>query len=172
MLQAQSEDQVVRNASRIGESLRAALHHLVELVHTYNENDGSGGYVDPAAVVSTAGIKFVKPTGTMIAGLMSQFNILLIQVIPSDPNHTLGHIMEQGYHVVPTGMLQHWKQIILNAHGEAINEVLEMLAAEEAEDAEEAEAGDESGTEEIPPSLTEIASAGAGGQEPPSEEEV
>jgi hypothetical protein len=168
MLQAQSEDQVVRNATRIGENLRASLHHLVELVHTYNDNDGSEGYVDPAAVVSAAGIKFVKPTGTMIAGLMAQFNILLIQVIPSDPNHTLGHIMEQGYHVVPTALLQHWKQIILNAHGAAINEVLEMIAAEAAEDEEE-----QSETEEIMPSLTEIASAGAGttAQEPSNGDE-
>ena len=158
MLDTLPPEDVQRNAIRIGESVRAALYHMLDYIENHNETDEQ--YIDPAALVQSAGIKFVKPTGTMIAGIMSQFNILLVQVVPVEPTHTLGLILEQGYHVVPTHLIAAWKQIILEAHAAAVQEILDALAEEEA--GEEVEMGEGEGD----PAL-----AAAGDSEPASESE-
>jgi len=132
MIENLRPEDVQRNAQRIGENLRASLFYLADLISGHNEE--SADQVDPASVVSTAAIKFVKPTGGMISGLKGQFNILLVQVVPVEPSHTLGHIIEQGYHVVPSNMLSMWKQIILDAHANAVNDLLEAFAEEEGEE--------------------------------------
>ena len=125
---------VQRNAIRVAESVRAYVFHLAELIEHYNSEEDS--QIDPVGVLSTAQIKFVKPTGGMINGLMGQFNVVLVQVVPVEPTHTIGHVMEQGYHVVPISELPMWKQIILEAHAEAINSVIEDIYAEDEEGAE------------------------------------
>ena len=131
-------EDVQRNAQRIGESLRASLFYLADLISGHND-ENAGEQVDPTAVISTAAIKFVKPTGGMISGLMGQFNVLLIQVVPVEPTHTIGHLIEQGYHVVPSNMLAMWKQIILEAHANAVADLLEAFAEENEEAGETAE---------------------------------
>ena len=138
MIEALSPEDVQRNAVRISESVRAALFHMLDYIENHNETDEQ--YIDPAAIVQSAGIKFVKPTGTMIAGIMSQFNILLVQVVPIEPTHTLGFILEQGYHVIPTNLIAAWKQIILEAHAATVQEILQALAEDQM--GEEEEVGD------------------------------
>lgn len=156
MIENARPEDVQRNAQRIGESLRASLFYLADLITGHND-ENSDQHVDPSAVISAAAIKFVKPTGGMISGLMGQFNVLLVQVVPVEPTHTLGHLIEQGYHVVPSNMLSMWKQIILEAHANAVHDLLEAFAAEDESDEEE---GAES-------PQAQLASAPA--SEPPSE---
>lgn len=146
MIEALSPEDVQRNAMRISESVRAALFHMLDYIENHNETDEQ--YIDPAVILQSAGIKFVKPTGTMIAGIMSQFNILLVQVVPIEPTHTLGLILEQGYHVVPTNLIAAWKQIILDAHAAAVAEILDALAAEQM--GEEVEVGEGEGDAAAP----------------------
>ena len=153
MLDTLPPEDVQRNAIRIGESVRAALYHMLDYIENHNATDEQ--YVDPSAIVQSAAIKFVKPTGTMIAGIMSQFNILLVQVVPVEPTHTLGLILEQGYHVVPTHLIAAWKQIILEAHATTVQEILETLAEEQAGIEEDGSEGEPSQSESAPASESE-----------------
>ena len=74
---------------------------------------------------------------------MSQFNVLFVQVVPTDPNNMLGHILSPGYHVIPTGSLTDFKNIILAAHAETVNQIVEAYnSAEEEEEEEEYEDGE------------------------------
>jgi hypothetical protein len=140
MFDALTAEDVQRNATRIGESVRASLYYLSDVIESHN-NEPNAEQVDAAGLLQTAEVKFVKPRGTMIEGLMKQFNVLLVQVVPVHAGHSIGHVLEQGYHVVPTNMISVFKQIILNAHAAAVADLLEAMRSDGGED--EAFQGDE-----------------------------
>ena len=73
---------------------------------------------------------------------MSQFNVLFVQVVPTDPNNMLGHILSPGYHVIPTEFLTDFKNAILAAHAETVNQIVEAYNSPD-EDEDEDEDGDE-----------------------------
>lgn len=148
MLDAITPEEIERNAQRVGIAVRAAIHFMLEAIEQEAENDPS---IDLAGLMAnTTRIKFVKPTAPAVNNLMAQFGVLFVQIVPADPKSLLGIILEQGYHVVPTDHLQAWKSVILNAHAEALSEVLESLK-EEAEDAASApvEPGTTDSSEEV-----------------------
>jgi hypothetical protein len=146
MFDALTAEDLQRNATRIGESVRAALYYLSDVIEAHN-NEPENEPVDCAALLQTAEIKFVKPRGTMIEGLMKQFDVLLVQVVPVHAGHSIGHVLEQGYHVVPNNMIAVFKQIILNAHAAAVTDLLAAMA-DEGDEGEEDYAGDGSGQTE------------------------
>ena len=143
MIGAISYEDVMRDANKVAANVRAALYYMADLIEGHNETDPENE-VDPALAIQTAGIKFVKPAGAMIGGFMSQFNGLFVQVVPTDPNNMLGHILSPGYHVIPTEFLTDFKNAILAAHAETVNQIVE---AYNTPDEDEDEDGDEDGDE-------------------------
>lgn len=148
MFDALTAEDVQRNAARIGESVRASLYYLSDVIEAHN-NEPENEQVDCVTLLQTAEIKFVKPRGTMIEGLMKQFNVLLVQIVPVHAGHSVGHVLEQGYHVVPSNMISVFKQIILNAHAAAVADLLATFSDEGGEGDEggqtEGETSDEGG---------------------------
>lgn len=145
MIGAISYEDVMRDANKVAANVRASLYYMADLIEAHNESDPDNE-VDPSYAIQTAGIKFVKPSGAMIGGFMSQFNVLFVQVVPTDPANMLGHILSPGYHVIPTEFLQDFKNAILAAHAETVNQIVE--AYNSAEEEEEDEDGDEGESEE------------------------
>lgn len=141
MFDALTAEDLQRNATRIGESVRASLYYLSDVIEAHN-NEPENEAVDCATLLQTAEIKFVKPRGTMIEGLMNQFNVLLVQVVPVHAGHSIGHVLEQGYHVVPNNMIAVFKQIILNAHAAAVTDLLAAMT-DEGEEEHAAEGGEQ-----------------------------
>jgi hypothetical protein len=141
MIGAISYEDVMRDANKVAANVRAALYYMADLIEGHNETDPENE-VDPALAIQTAGIKFVKPSGAMIGGFMSQFNVLFVQVVPTDPNNMLGHILSPGYHVIPTEFLTDFKNAILAAHAETVNQIVEAYNSPD-EDEDEDEDGDE-----------------------------
>ncbi len=146
MFDALTAEDLQRNATRIGESVRASLYYLSDVIEAHN-NEPENEPVDCAALLQTAEIKFVKPRGTMIEGLMKQFDVLLVQVVPVHAGHSIGHVLEQGYHVVPNNMIAVFKQIILNAHAAAVTDLLAAMA-DEGEDGDSSDGSDGGGGEQ------------------------
>jgi len=145
MIGAISYEDVMRDANKVGANVRAALYYMADLIEAHNENDPENE-VDPAFAIQTAGIKFVKPSGAMIGGFMSQFNVLFVQVVPTDPVNMLGHILSPGYHVIPTEYLADFKNAILAAHAETVNQIVEAYNSAD-EDEDEDDDGDEGESE-------------------------
>jgi hypothetical protein len=145
MIGAISYEDVMRDANKVAANVRAALYYMADLIEGHNETDPENE-VDPALAIQTAGIKFVKPSGAMIGGFMSQFNVLFVQVVPTDPNNMLGHILSPGYYVIPTEFLTDFKNAILAAHAETVNQIVEAYNTpdeDEEYDEDEDEDGDE-----------------------------
>jgi hypothetical protein len=148
MIGSISYEDVIRDANKVASNVRAALFYMADLIEAHNENDPDNE-VDPAYAIQTAAIKFTKPSGSMIGGFMTQFNVLFVQVVPADPNNMLGHILSPGYYVIPTNYLQDFKNVILAAHAEAVNQIVEAYNEAEHEEYEEGEGeGEESSEQE------------------------
>ena len=141
MIEGITYEDVIKDATKTAEAVKAALYYMADLIEGHNEDPEASeeAVVDVAATIQAATIKFIKPSGGMIAGVMNQIGVLFVQVVPSDPKNMLGHILEQGYHVIPNQYLPDWKTVILNAHAEAIAQITEAFAELE----EEEEEGDE-----------------------------
>ena len=135
MLDSISYEDVIRDATRTGEALKAALYYMAEVIDGHND-DTPEEAVDIPTVIRSANVKFIKPSGGMINGFMGQFGVLFVQVVPSEPNGMLGHILEQGYHVIPNQHLQAWKSLILDAHADAIASVCDAYSPSDEEDGE------------------------------------
>jgi hypothetical protein len=134
MIENQSPEVVHKNAQRIAESLRAAIYYMTDLVIGHNE-EGRGEPVNVETVLrETTQVKFVKPTNAMINTMMKQYDVLLVQVIPVNPTSVLAHILEQGYHVVPTAHLDSWKRIIRSAQADTVELIITRMREEEAEE--------------------------------------
>lgn len=142
MIGAISHEDVMRDANKVAANVRAALYYMADLIEAHNENDPDNE-VDPSYAIQTASIKFVKPSGAMIGGFMSQFNVLFVQVVPTDPANMLGHILSPGYHVIPTEFLPDFKNVILAAHAETVNQIVEAYNSAEEEEDEDGDEGDE-----------------------------
>jgi hypothetical protein len=83
---------------------------------------------------------------------MSQFGVLFVQVVPVDATSMLGHVLEQGYHVIPNQYLESWKAGIKEAHAETLNMIIEDYnTPDEEEVADDASAGLLLGTSEAAP---------------------
>jgi hypothetical protein len=137
MIEGITYEDVIKDATKTAEAVKAALYYMADLIEGHNE-DSEDVAVDVPATIQAATIKFIKPSGGMIAGFMNQFGVLFVQVVPSDPKNMLGHILEQGYHVIPNQYLADWKSVILTAHAEAITQISEAFAElEEEEEGEE-----------------------------------
>lgn len=147
MLENISPEQIEREAQRVGVAVRAAIHFMFNAIEQEAENDPA---VDVRGIMAdTTRIKFVKPTAPTVNGLMGQFGVLFVQVVPADPNSLLWMILEQGYHVVPNDYLAAWKGVILKAHGEALAEVLESIDAPDEPEDDTAPSPDSPAGEEV-----------------------
>lgn len=134
MIEPMTPEEVQRNASRIGEAVRAALYHMVDVVEQHAETQE----VDVVGIMrDTTAIKFVRPTAELVNNLMRQFGVLFVQVVPSNPQSVLGYILEQGYHVVPQDQLPAWKETIQRHHRDTLDSILADLTAVEDEDTAE-----------------------------------
>lgn len=160
MIEGITYEDVMRDATRTAEAVKSALYYMADLIEGHNE-DSDDAIVDVPATIQAATIKFIKPSGGMINGFMGQFGVLFVQVVPTDPKNMLGHILEQGYHVIPNQYLPEWKSVILAAHADAVaqiteafNELEEEEAAEDA--AEVAEEGSSDGTPPAAPETEEV----------------
>jgi hypothetical protein len=145
MIGSLSYEDVMNIAAQVGSNVRASLFYMADLIEAHNEQYPEN-VVDPVSAIQAATIKFTKPSGSMIGGFMAQFNVLFVQVVPTDPNNMLGHILSPGYLVIPTDFLQDFKNFVLNAHAEAVNNIVD--AYNEPDEDEEYEDGEEVGEEE------------------------
>lgn len=163
MIEGITYEDVIRDATKTAEAVKAALYYMADLIEGHNEDPEASeeAVVDVPATIQAATIKFVKPSGGMINGFMSQFGVLFVQVVPSDPKNMLGHILEQGYHVIPNQYLPEWKSIILNAHADAIAQIVEAFNELDEEEGEEdgvetAEGGPSDGAPPAAPENEEV----------------
>lgn len=144
MIGSLSYEDVMNIAAQVGSNVRASLFYMADLIEAHNEQDPDNA-VDPVTAIQAATIKFTKPSGSMISGFMGQFNVLFVQVVPTEPNNMLGHILSPGYLVIPTDFLQDFKNFVLSAHAEAVTNIVD--AYNEPDEDEEYEDEDETGEE-------------------------
>ena len=133
MLDSISYEDVIRDATRTAEAVKAALYYMAEVIDGHNDETPEEAVYIPSVIQAT-GIKFIKPSGGMINGFMGQFGVLFVQVVPSEPNGMLGHILEQGYHVIPNQHLQAWKSLILDSFADAVASVCDAYTPSDEED--------------------------------------
>lgn len=152
MIETLPAEEIHRNAIRTGEAVAACLWYVFDLVAdqdevTHDELEG--------VIRQTTGIRFVKPNSPTIEGLMSQFGVLFVQVVPTAPGSVLGQVLEQGYHVVPKVLLDDWKAVIRAKHTETVQAILDAIA--EARTAEVADGiNAASAAEAAPPDGEEV----------------
>jgi hypothetical protein len=149
MIEQITHTQTLQLANRIAENIKASLFYMSELIEAHNDIH-LDNQVEIERMLEMAKIKFTKPTGTLLSGLMKQYGVILVQVVPIDPNSMISMILEQGYHVVTEAYLQDFKNVILNAHEAACSDIIAAALEAAAEDLEgegEEDDGEESGEE-------------------------
>lgn len=135
MIESLPADEVLSNARRVGDAVAACLWYSFDLIADQDEVT----HDELEQVIrETTGIRFVKPNSPTIEGLMGQFGVLFVQVVPILPASVLGQVLEQGYHIVPKPLLDDWKAVIRAKHAETVAAIVEAI--EEARTSEVAEA--------------------------------
>lgn len=135
MIEQITHTQTLQLANRIAENIKASLFYMSELIEAHNDIHLDNP-VDIEKMLEMAKVKFTKPTGTLLGGLMKQYGVILVQIVPIEPNSMISLILEQGYHVVPEAYLPDFKTVILNAHDAACADIIAAAAEAAAEDLE------------------------------------
>jgi hypothetical protein len=125
MFDSVSFEDVQRDANRTAESVKAAIYYIVDLLEDHNEGAPDDEQVDVLSVIQAQKLKYIKPSGSMIANFMQSNGVYFIQVTPADSNSMLAFVLEQGYHVVPISMVGDFKSTV----NQALEETIELITA-------------------------------------------
>jgi hypothetical protein len=125
MFDSVSFEDVQRDAARTAESVKAAIYYIVDLLEDHNEGAPDDEQVDVLSVIQAQKLKYIKPSGSMIANFMQSNGVYFIQVTPADSSSMLAFVLEQGYHVVPITMVGDFKSAV----NQALEETIELITA-------------------------------------------